>query len=102
MQTSQIEDTVVSEPKLQDGALHEEAQLPALARKALDASDTNQTMAAKHLGVSRSALSMALSDRIKRGRNLCIRVVERFSEFMLDGPFFRLRRASKSHANGTS
>ena len=97
-----VETSSASEPEFQDGALHEEAHLPSLARKALDESDINQTKAAKYLGVSRSALSMALSDRIDRGRNLCIRVIERFSEFMLDGPLFRLRRAPKSAANGKS
>ena len=97
-----VETKPASVQEFQDGALHEEAHLPSLARKVLNKSDVSQTLAAEHLGVSRSALSMALSDRIKRGRNLCIRVIERFSDFMLDGPLFRLRRAPKAQANGNS
>ena len=81
---------------LLDDAIYEEASLPTLARQVLDESELNQKQAAERLGVSRSALSMALSEHVRRGRNLCIRVVEKFSEFMLDGPLFRLRRASKS------
>lgn len=97
MQTS-LEARLATDPEFEDGALHEEASLPALARRVLDESELNQKQAAEHLGVSRSALSMALSDRIRRGRNLCIRVVEKFSEFMMEGPLYRLRRRMAKRA----
>ncbi len=83
---------------LRTGRTLTEAELAEAAAEALDAGNVSRSDAARALGVSRSALTMALDPARypDRGHALRVRLVEQYGDLAVEGPLYRLVRKSES------
>ena len=74
------------------------ADLPALAREALEASGLTQAQAAEQLGVAQPSVAQALG-RTKGLDALRRRIVEAFTPYRVVGPEYRLVEKDADAAN---
>lgn len=69
-----------------------ESELAALAKECRQKSGKTKTEAAIFLGVGRPAVQLAEENPQQSLTRLRICLIERFSEFKVSGPFYRLER----------
>ena len=81
-------------PPLRSGSLVTESELATLAADALDRAGVTRADAARRIGASRAAVTMAL-DVAKypdRGHSVRRALLSTFASYAVDGPLYRLRR----------
>lgn len=87
-------------PSLRSGSLCTEAELAALADDALARRGVSRSEAARQIGASRAAVTMALDvERYPdRGHSVRRHLLLEYADLVADGPLYRLRKKGETGA----